>query len=56
MKQITEQEEIRRGELIAEVLCLRRSPREQDRYLTAWGTKTDLGLFRTVKRIIEEGK
>ena len=56
MNTITEEEEKRRGELIADVLMLHRNPREQDRYSTAWGTKTDLGLYRTVKRKIEEGK
>lgn len=56
VKQLTEAEETRRGELIAEVLGLRRNPREQDRWLTTWGTKTSIGLFRTMKRLVEEGK
>jgi hypothetical protein len=54
--ELTEAQEAERGALIAEVLQLRRNPREQDRWSTTWGTKTDLGLFRTVKRLIEEGK
>jgi len=58
-----EREEARRGKLLAEVLGLKPlTKRTTDtaadigRYATTWGTKTDLGLFRTVKRIIEEGQ
>jgi hypothetical protein len=54
--QIDETEEARRGALIREVLQLRRSIEYRDRVNTAWGNKTDLGLFRTMKRIIEDGE
>jgi hypothetical protein len=54
--QIDEAEEARRGALIREVLQLRRSIEYPDRVNTAWGNKTDLGLFRTLKRIIEDGE
>lgn len=55
---LTEQEEIRRGELLAEVLHLRpiRIGEETGRYRTTWGSKTALGLFRTVERIILDGE
>lgn len=48
---LTEAEEARRGALLAQMLNLKRSP-EKDRWLTQWGTKTDLGLYRSIKRII----
>lgn len=53
---LTEQEETRRGEMLALVLQLQKSQAEPGRYRTDWGTKTPLGIFRTVKRIVEEGK
>ena len=56
---VDEQEETRRGALLAEVLALKpirnSESGENGRYRTHWGTKTELGLYRTVKRIIEEG-
>lgn len=54
-QQIDEAEETRRGELIREVLQIRRA-RGTDRVNTTWGTKTDLGLFRVVQRIVKDGK
>lgn len=36
---ISEQEETRRGELLVEVLHLKRSKTERGRYDTTWGTK-----------------
>lgn len=48
-----EHEETKRGELIAEVLKLKK---KDGRYLTTWGTKTALGLFRTVERLVKDGK
>lgn len=53
---LTEQEETERGAMLAAVLHLRRSLAEHGRYVTDWGTKTPLGLFRTIKRIVEESK
>jgi len=50
---ITQEEE--RGKLIARVLGLKPSKIEQGRYMTEWGTKTAIGLYRTVKRLVEEG-
>lgn len=49
---IDEAEQIRRGELLAETLQLKK---KAGRYLTTWGDKTALGLFLTVKRIVNEG-
>ena len=54
--QISEQEETRRGELLAEILHLKRSKTECGRYLTVWGTKTALGIYRTVERIVLDGE
>jgi hypothetical protein len=60
---LTEDEEKRRGDLLIEVLGLRqqrglhRAPgNNPPRVMTAWGDKTALGLYRTVKRIIESGE
>ncbi len=55
MQTLTEQQEAERGALLAHVLKLRKDSEHKDRWQTTWGTKTDLGLFRTVKRIVEEG-
>ena len=53
---LSEQEQTRRGQLLADTLQLRKSQAEPGRYCTDWGTKTALGLYRTVKRIIEQGE
>ena len=57
--QLTEQEETRRGELLSAVLHLRKRKGPTDsepRYQTEWGSKTALGLYRTVERIIVDGE
>lgn len=51
---ITEAEQIRRGEMLAEVLELRKGA--NGRFNTTWGDKTALGLFLTVSRIINKGE
>jgi len=53
---LTEAEEMRRGNLLAHVLKLRRDVEYSDRWQTEWGTKTALGLFRSVERIIRDGE
>lgn len=50
---LREAEQTRRGDLLAYVLALHIN---DGRYQTEWGDKTALGLYRTVKRILEEGK
>lgn len=52
---ISELEETKRGMLIVEVLGLKRSREYPDRVDTAWGNKTMIGLYRTMKRIVEGG-
>ena len=47
-------EQKRRGELLIEVLALRK--KSNGRVDTTWGDKTALGLYHTLKRIIDEGK
>lgn len=49
-----EKEEKRRGQLLADILMLKLNA--EKRYSTTWGTKSALGLYRSVKRIIEEGE
>lgn len=56
MNQLTEQEEERRGRLIAEALRLKRDKKHENRYRTEWGTKTDLGLFRMMERLVIDGE
>ena len=51
---LPEAEQQRRGLLIAETLQLKKK-RVNGRFDTAWGDKTAIGLFLTVKRIIDEG-
>ncbi len=53
---LTEAEEARRGALLAQILKLRRDREYPDRWQTEWGTKTNLGLFRIVVRIVEDGE
>lgn len=40
------------GKLIADILQVKMN--KSGRYVTTWGDKTALGLYRTVKRIIDE--
>lgn len=55
---MTETEETKRGELLASVLGLKHITRGPDKgkFRTEWGTKTSLGLFRTTKRILQDGE
>lgn len=56
---ITEEEETNRGLEIARVLCLKIARDSNgkrfkpDRYNTTHGTKTALGLFRTLEHLVE---
>lgn len=62
-KPLSDQEQIRRGELIVELFSLK-AIRSQAHdlgmtnrlYDTKHGTKTALGLFRSIKRLIETGE
>jgi hypothetical protein len=61
LKPIPEAEEARRGALLSKVLKLRKDRECVDRWSTDcwrtdWGTKTDLGLFRMVERIVKDGE
>ena len=50
----TEIEKITIGEQLADILMLKKDKGWQTgRYKTLWGNKTFLGLYETVKRIIE---
>jgi hypothetical protein len=53
---ITETEEARRGALLAEVFMLKSSKIHPDRWLTEWGSKTNLGLYRLAERIVKDGE
>lgn len=61
--ELSEAEETRRGELLIEMLGLKPVGRNHHewgmsppRYNTTWGTKTALGLFRSVSRLILDGE
>lgn len=67
IKPLTEQEETRRGQVLVSLLNLKESKiqdanskrgRSYDppRYSTAYGTKTALGLFRTLASVVIDGK
>jgi hypothetical protein len=53
--EITEDQEAKIGRAIAIVLMLKKDSDHGDRYITEWGNKTAIGLYRTVKCIINEG-
>lgn len=62
---LSETEERRRGELLVRLLNLRESKQETaqgklsfdpPRYSTESGTKTALGLFRTIQRVVLDGE
>jgi len=52
----TEEHQAKIGNCIAQLLMLKKIKRGEQagRYDTAWGTKTDLGLYLCVQRIIRE--
>lgn len=60
--ELTDAEEMKRGETLVKFLGLREAKQETahgkisfdpPRYSTEWGTKTALGLFRCVTSIVE---
>lgn len=61
MSELTEEEMARRGAELAKVLDVKKDWIDPAtgkyyspcRYKTTWGNKTDVGLYQTVKRIIE---
>jgi hypothetical protein len=54
---LLESEKICIGEKIAEILMLREDKGYfPKRYKTTWGNKTALGIYGTVKRLIEENQ
>jgi len=53
---LDENEERRRGELLIELLGLKFTKQYPDRVETSGGTKTTLGLYRTIKRLVETGE
>jgi hypothetical protein len=54
-EELDEAEEMRRGAMLADALNLKRDEDFPDRWLTDWGNKTNLGLYRIVRRLIVEG-
>jgi len=54
---MSEQEQIKIGQQLADILYLKFDPKYRKgtdvRYMTSWGNKTALGLYMTVKRILD---
>ena len=53
-KDISESEQIKLGNLLAQVFHLKRDVEHPDRYRTNWGTKTAKGVYLVACRIINE--
>jgi len=53
---LSEQEQTKIGEQLVKALKLKRDTEHKDRYQTTWGTKTPLGVYRTIEGIIELAK
>ena len=53
---ITEDEKTRRGQLIAEILRLRKDKKWRGAYGTNWGPKSALGIYETVAALIIDGR
>lgn len=60
MKPLSEEEEKRRGQMVVDLLGLKAAGKFDGSgeafYNTEVGTKTALGLFRTLERIIKDGE
>lgn len=54
---LLEVEEARRGQLIADMFLLRKDlPNYPDRYKSTTGNKTAIGVYRTMKRLVDDGE
>lgn len=49
-----EAQEAATGRKFAEILMLKKK-RSNGRYDTSWGDKTDIGIYRTIMRMAQEG-
>ena len=50
---LSEEEQTRRGQAIAETMALEIDEEHPDRFYTGYGAKTALGLFRTLQAALE---
>lgn len=53
---LSEEAQAARGKILAEVLKLRKDSEHKDRFQTTWGSKTEIGVFATVRRLVDEGE
>lgn len=51
---MNEEQEIKKGEEWADILMLRKDANNKGRYKTSWGSKTALGIFKTICRLVNE--
>lgn len=50
----TDEADARLGRELAQVLAMKRDKEHPDRWQTAWGSKTDAGLSRTIRNLITQ--
>ena len=59
MENLSEEEMIRRGHYLAGVFDLQLvqlDTEHAEQYITRWGIKSALGIYRVAKKILEEGE
>ncbi len=54
--EISENEKVRRGQMIVDTLGLKRKGKNPGLYETKWGHKTTLGIYESISRIIIDGE
>ena len=54
MEAYTDIEKEKIGQVLIDILMLRKDTKNKGRYLTSWGNKTPLGVFNTFQRLSEE--
>lgn len=56
MKNLTEEQEAKLGNRLGHYLYMKRDKQHKDRWRTAWGTKTDRGLFTMIERLVNDAE
>ena len=54
MEILTEDQETKNGEVLAIGLMLKKDPEHKGWWLTKWGSKSSLGLWRMLSHIVDE--
>ena len=53
---MTEDQERKAGEALVKIFQMRPDLEHLDRVRTTWGTKTSIGVFRTIRRIVKQAE